>query len=93
MENQVKPLEEIKLMAKGVESHLKAKKAFRDVMFDLYSNIGLILGFIVFMLTLGVVFGFITYSAVGIRQMVNKIKTCLPKPKVKAKNDNTAETK
>lgn len=77
------------------ENKEKVKKSLKDTIFDLYSNIGLVFGFIVFMFSLGVIFGFVTYSVVGARQMIDKVNKAFPRakkePKIEAiKQDNIA---
>lgn len=80
MENLKTP-EQLRAKGECISAGLRAKKAFKDTMFDLYSNIGLVLGFIVFMFTLGVIIGFVTYSVVGVKQMLDKINKTFPKAK------------
>jgi predicted PurR-regulated permease PerM len=70
------------------EKNNKAKKSLKDTMSDLYQNFGLILGFVVFMLSLGVIFGFVTYTIVGIRQMLDKINKAFPKAKKEPKKQD-----
>lgn len=70
------------------EKNNKAKKSLKDTMSDLYQNFGLILGFVVFMISLGVIFGFVTYTIVGIRQMLYKINKAFPKAKKEPKKQD-----
>lgn len=51
----------------------KEKRPLRDRLNDIYSNVGLLLGLIVFACTLGIVLGFITYAIIGVKTMIRKI--------------------
>lgn len=70
----------------------KNKKCFKDVIFDLYSNVGLIVGFIIFMFSIGILFGFITYSVVGFMQMKNKINNSIKSKKTNVIINDSCET-
>lgn len=82
-------LNEIKKDIDETEKKLKKKKDKKEFSFiinELYSNIGLVFGFILFMFSLGIIFGFITYSILGFKKMYCKIKSSCKK-----KNINNTE--
>lgn len=83
-----KTIQEMMDKEKGNKDN-KVKKSLQDVMSDLYQNFGLVIGFVIFMFSLGIIFGFITYTVVGVSQMVDKINKAFPKSKKKTqKQDN-----
>ena len=49
------------------------KKPFKDRLNELYGDIGLVLGLVVFTCTLGIILGFITYTVIGFKTMIKKI--------------------
>lgn len=77
--NRMMTPEQLVIKAKKVEEKIKVKKEFSQIMADIRLNFGLVLGFILYIFTLGLVFGFIEFSVLGVVRLTNKIKTLSPK--------------
>lgn len=78
MEKFITP-EQLIQKAKKVEEKIKVKKEFHEIMESIRLNFGLVLGFILYIFTLGLVFGFIEYSVLGIVRLNKKFKSIKPK--------------
>lgn len=82
--------EELALKAKKVEGKIKVKKEFAQIMAEIRINFGLVLGFILYIFTLGLVFGFIEFSVLGVFRLnkkINALKVEKQKTVIPSKND------
>lgn len=95
MENgQMRSMEEIRKIVANEEKQIKKqKRSIKDFFSseELYSNIGLVFGFILFMLSLGIILGFVKYSFIGIVKAVREMAKTLDLKKAKKEKSKVAQ--
>lgn len=66
-------IEEIRALNEPTRDNGKQNVNSEKKIVKIYSEIGLSLGLILFMFSLGILFGFITYTVIGLKTMIKKI--------------------
>lgn len=77
----MRPIEEIRELIKAKPIY---KQSLNDKLFGWFSSIGLILGLVVYTITLGIIFGFITFTYWGVQKMITTFR--------KSKNNKQSNT-
>lgn len=90
----MKTIEEIRELMKVDKSlnfetkETKNDSDFRNKIFNCFSNIGLVLGLIVFTFTIGIIFGIVTFAVFGFVKMKNLILKLTKKQEKIAENQD-----